>query len=146
MEETLLHEIRDVVTSYRDGEVSADDFYEYLWVKSDELKEKSEELLAQSVDSGYAQRWPELHGLLQLGIENFEGGLEDLIVALEEGCESEFDVCLQRMQLGETEIFRFMANNPDDEDEGPGVTAPLSGGPPPRSDSARKELPDTSGL
>lgn len=111
MEETLLDEFKDIIRSYREGEMTIDDFHEYLWVKNEELKDKSEDMLAFSEESGDAERYPDLHRLLQQGVEDFEGGLEDLIVALEDEVEDEFEACLKRIEDGQNMILKYMGKN-----------------------------------
>ena len=111
IEETLLDEFKDIIQSYFDEEMSPDELYDYLWTKSDELKAKSEDMLTFSIESGDAERYPELHRLLVQGVEDFEGGLDDLIISLEQGAEDEFEANLKRIEEGESKILKYMGKN-----------------------------------
>ncbi len=110
IEDTLLNEFKDILEDYRGGTMNADDLYEYLWVKLEELREKSEDMLEFSETSGDKERYPELHRLLEQGVDDFESGVEELLVNLEEG-EDEFETCLKRIEEGQKKILKYMGKN-----------------------------------
>ena len=113
LEQSPLYEIRDLIQEFRENLVTAEEVADFLWDKLEALRIKSMGMLEFAETSGDAERYPDNHARLELGLQEFEGAIELMATDLEDGYYDELEQSLDMMEHGQNLLLQYMGRNED---------------------------------